>query len=147
MPGLGRLDEAAEAWRQALTLEPANWAAESALLRLSQLQPALSAAAAAERHLSAGATLEAHWPEPAAPTPRQAHDALRVGFIGPRPVRPPTRPGAVALWQALANSSLEVWAYHDAVQHDAITERLRAACRLARGSRAGRRQPAGANHR
>lgn len=126
--GLGRLDEAAEAWRQALTLEPANWAAESALLRLSQLQPALSAAAAAERHLSAGATLEAHWPEPAAPTPRQAHDALRVGFIGPGLCDHPHAQVLLPLWQALASSSLEVWAYHDAPHSDAITERLRAAC-------------------
>lgn len=104
--GLGRLDEAAEAWRQALTLEPANWAAESALLRLSQLQPALSAAAAAERHLSAGATLEAHWPEPAAPTPRQAHDALRVGFIGPGLCDHPHAQVLLPLWQALASAAL-----------------------------------------
>ena len=124
--GLGRLDEAERAWRRALALRPDSWAAESALLRVLQHQAA-SPAEEAARCAQAGAALEARWPTPAAPAVHE-HMTLRVGFIGGHLFDHPQAHVLLPLWQALASGSLEVWAYHDSLRADAITERLRAAC-------------------
>ena len=134
--------KAAEAWRRGA--DPGRRWAAGIPTRTSepQLQPALSAPLYRRSVLSAGAT---HRP---LARPRRADTAPGtrppcVWALSAQPVRPP-RPGA-ACKRSAGSSSLEVWAYHDAVQHDAITERLRRLRRLARVARLDDEQPAGAD--